>query len=72
MVFKLYIYHILSMYMENTVHKKHELIRINIDLDERIVEKIQAIADKEQRPRKLQIQIMLENLVNPNSVQSGN
>ena len=48
------------------------MIRMNIDLDEDTVAKIQKIADKEQRPRKVQIQIMLKNLVNQNSVQSGN
>jgi len=47
-------------------------MRINVDLDEKTVAKIQAIADKEKRPRKHQIEIMLENLVNPKSVQSGN
>lgn len=58
--------------MSKSVQKSKGMIRINIDLDENIVAKIQAIADKEKRPRKHQIAIMLENLVNPKSVQSGN
>jgi len=58
--------------MTRAVQKKAGIIRINIDLDEKTVAEIQKIADKEKRPRKIMIAIMLENLVNPKSVQSGN